>query len=150
MPSPEGAAPPPCKPEQAARPRPAAPIRARGTAGGAVLGLSALGIVFGDIGTSPLYTLKTVFDLTGANPAPETVLGVLSLIIWTLIIITTLKYVVIAMSIDKERGRRQPAPVSPAGQKKPQATRDRRRRVFRRGVDHGGRGNSARHIGAVR
>src|ERR1700733_14059856 len=102
MPSPEGAAPPPCKPEQAARPRPAAPIRARGTAGGAGLGLSALGIVFGAIATSPLYTLKTVFDLTGANPAPETVLGVLSLIIWTLIIITTLKYVVIAMSIDND------------------------------------------------
>src|ERR1700689_4559625 len=82
------------KPEEA--------VLTRGRAGGALLGLSALGIVFGDIGTSPLYTLKTVFDLTGANPAPETVLGVLSLIIWTLIIITTLKYVVIAMSIDND------------------------------------------------
>jgi KUP system potassium uptake protein len=58
--------------------------------------------VFGDIGTSPLYTLKTVLNLTGPNPAPETVLGVLSLILWTLIIITTLKYVVIAMSIDND------------------------------------------------
>ena len=50
----------------------------------AAMGLSALGIVFGDIGTSPLYTLKTVLNLTGGTPAPGIVLGVLSLIIWTL------------------------------------------------------------------
>jgi KUP system potassium uptake protein len=36
----------------------------------AAMGLSALGIVFGDIGTSPLYTLKTVLDLTGGTPTP--------------------------------------------------------------------------------
>src|SRR6202035_3805778 len=68
----------------------------------AAMGLSALGIVFGDIGTSPLYTLKTVLDLTGGTPAPGTVLGVLSLILWTLIIITTVKYVAVAMSIDND------------------------------------------------
>jgi KUP system potassium uptake protein len=68
----------------------------------AAMGLSALGIVFGDIGTSPLYTLKTVLDLTGGTPAPGTVLGVLSLIIWTLIIITSVKYVIFAMSIDND------------------------------------------------
>jgi KUP system potassium uptake protein len=45
----------------------------------ATLGLSALGIVFGDIGTSPLYTLKTVLNLTGGTPTPGVVLGVLSL-----------------------------------------------------------------------
>ena len=44
--------------------------------GVASLGLAALGIVFGDIGTSPLYTLKTVLALTGGAPSPETVLGV--------------------------------------------------------------------------
>ena len=49
----------------------------------AAMGLSALGIVFGDIGTSPLYTLKTVLDLTGGTPRPDVVLGVLSLILWT-------------------------------------------------------------------
>jgi KUP system potassium uptake protein len=76
--------------------------RSRVHSGGIILGLSALGIVFGDIGTSPLYTLKTVLNLTGANPAPETVLGVLSLILWTLIIITSVKYVTIAMSIDND------------------------------------------------
>ncbi|MGB6175854.1 MAG: KUP/HAK/KT family potassium transporter [Methylocella sp.] len=68
----------------------------------AAMGLSALGIVFGDIGTSPLYTLKTVLDLTGGTPAPGTVLGVLSLIVWTLIIITSVKYVTVAMSIDND------------------------------------------------
>jgi len=69
---------------------------------GLLLGLSALGIVFGDIGTSPLYTLKTVLNLTGANPDAVSVLGVLSLILWTLIIITSVKYVAIAMSIDND------------------------------------------------
>ena len=76
--------------------------RSRAQSGGFILGLSALGIVFGDIGTSPLYTLKTVLNLTGANPAADTVLGVLSLILWTLIIITSVKYVTIAMSIDND------------------------------------------------
>src|ERR1700733_8144433 len=65
------------------------------------LGLAALGVVFGDIGTSPLYTLKTVLDLTG-GATPATVLGVLSLIVWTLIVITTVKYVTIAMRVDND------------------------------------------------
>jgi KUP system potassium uptake protein len=68
----------------------------------AVLGLSALGVVFGDIGTSPLYTLKTVLNLTGDHPSAEVILGVLSLILWTLIIITSVKYVGIAMRIDND------------------------------------------------
>jgi KUP system potassium uptake protein len=78
------------------------PARAIAHKGAVVLGFSALGIVFGDIGTSPLYTLKTVLNLTGSNPAPEVVLGVLSLVLWTLIIVTTIKYVGIAMSIDND------------------------------------------------
>ena len=68
----------------------------------ALTGLSALGIVFGDIGTSPLYTLKTVFDLLGGDATPERILGVLSLVIWTLFIITSIKYVTVAMSIDND------------------------------------------------
>src|SRR6204780_1496889 len=76
--------------------------RSRAQSGGFILGLSALGIVFGDIGPSPLYTLKTVLNLTGDNPAPSAVLGVLSLILWTLVVITTVKYVIIAMSIDND------------------------------------------------
>ena len=67
----------------------------------AALGFASLGVVFGDIGTSPLYTLKTVLDLTG-GATPATVLGVLSLIVWTLIAITCIKYVTIAMQIDND------------------------------------------------
>ena len=66
------------------------------------LGLQALGIVFGDIATSPLYTLKTVLDVTGSHPQAVAVLGSLSLIIWTLVIVTTVKYVNIAMRIDND------------------------------------------------
>ena len=66
------------------------------------LTIAALGVVFGDIATSPLYTLKTVLDFTGAHPEPATVLGSLSLILWTLFLITTVKYVGFAMRIDND------------------------------------------------
>jgi KUP system potassium uptake protein len=67
-----------------------------------LLGLSALGIVFGDIGTSPLYTFKTILG-TASNPShPGVVLGALSLVLWTLFIITTVKYVMFAMSVDND------------------------------------------------
>src|SRR6202050_2447587 len=66
------------------------------------LSLSALGIVFGDIGTSPLYTLKTVLALTGESPDAAVTLGALSLVIWTLIIVTTIKYVSVAMRVDND------------------------------------------------
>lgn len=75
------------------------PVRDAGLAG---LSLAALGVVFGDIGTSPLYTFKTVLDLSGHHPAPATTLGALSLIVWTLIIVTSIKYVSLAMSVDNE------------------------------------------------
>ncbi len=68
----------------------------------AAMGLAALGVVFGDIATSPLYTFKTVLDLTGAHPSSATVLGSLSLILWTLFLITTVKYVNFAMRIDND------------------------------------------------
>ena len=66
------------------------------------LSLAALGVVYGDIGTSPLYTLKVVLGATGKHPAPEAVLGSLSLIVWTLIIITTVKYIILALRVDNE------------------------------------------------
>jgi KUP system potassium uptake protein len=67
-----------------------------------LLGLSALGIVFGDIGTSPLYTFKTILG-TAAEPSnPATVLGALSLVLWTLFVITTVKYVLFAMRVDND------------------------------------------------
>ncbi|MEB0114153.1 KUP/HAK/KT family potassium transporter [Variovorax sp. RTB1] len=68
------------------------------TATGAV---GALGVVFGDIGTSPLYTFKTVLDMTGGNQS-QTILGVVSLLVWTLIIVTSLKYAGFAMRIDND------------------------------------------------
>lgn len=61
---------------------------------------AALGIVFGDIGTSPLYTLKTVIDLAGGNPSPEELLGLLSLVIWALIIVPSIKYITFVMRVD--------------------------------------------------
>ena len=78
--------------------------RARPRIGGNLptLGLSALGVVFGDIGTSPLYTLKSVFGLSAGAPDPAAILGVLSLVVWTLIVITTVKYVIVAMSVDND------------------------------------------------
>jgi KUP system potassium uptake protein len=67
-----------------------------------ILALSALGIVFGDIGTSPLYTFKTVLG-TAENPSDAaTILGALSLVLWTLFIITTVKYVSFAMRVDND------------------------------------------------
>src|ERR1700716_3782956 len=67
----------------------------------AALTLAALGVVFGDIGTSPLYTVKECFsDFTGLSPTQDNVLGILSLITWALIIVVTLKYVVVLMRAD--------------------------------------------------
>src|SRR5471030_87464 len=66
------------------------------------LSLSALGVVFGDIGTSPLYTLKTVLALTGPRPDPTATRGALSPVIWTLIVVTSIKYVSFAMRVDND------------------------------------------------
>ena len=67
-----------------------------------VLALSALGIVFGDIGTSPLYTFKTILGTAESASDPGTVLGALSLVLWTLFIITSIKYVSFAMRVDND------------------------------------------------
>src|SRR6266481_4138386 len=63
------------------------------------LSLGALGVVYGDIGTSPLYTVKQCIDSIGGI-TPDTVYGVLSLITWSLVVVTTLKYVVVIMRAD--------------------------------------------------
>ena len=64
--------------------------------------LVALGVVYGDIGTSPMYTLKAIMADNGGltTMGQDTVLGALSLIIWTLTLITTVKYVLVAMKAD--------------------------------------------------
>ncbi|MBN9486958.1 MAG: potassium transporter Kup [Alphaproteobacteria bacterium] len=65
------------------------------------LTMAALGVVFGDIGTSPLYTVNACFsDFTGLKPVPEDVFGILSLITWVLIIVVTVKYVSVVMRAD--------------------------------------------------
>jgi len=69
----------------------------------AVLTLGALGVVFGDIGTSPLYAMReSALAAGGTAPAPEAVLGALSLIFWALMIVVTLKYVIFIMQADND------------------------------------------------
>ncbi len=67
----------------------------------AMLTIGAIGVVYGDIGTSPLYALKEAFTGThGVAATPENVLGVLSLIFWSLIFVVSIKYVVLIMRAD--------------------------------------------------
>ena len=66
----------------------------------AALTLGALGVVYGDIGTSPLYALKEVFHGGHVAVTAENVLGVLSLIFWTMTIIVSLKYVLLILRAD--------------------------------------------------
>jgi KUP system potassium uptake protein len=68
------------------------------------LTLAALGVVYGDIGTSPLYTIKEVFanEHHPVPITPENVLGILSLIVWSLIIVVTIKYVIFIMRADNK------------------------------------------------
>ena len=61
--------------------------------------IGALGVVYGDIGTSPLYTVRQCFDDVHSM-RPESILGVLSLIAWSLFIVVTLKYVIVIMRAD--------------------------------------------------
>jgi KUP system potassium uptake protein len=62
--------------------------------------LAALGVVFGDLGTSPLYTLQTVVQATGGQFTPQSALGILSAIVWTLLITISLKYCLFVMRAD--------------------------------------------------
>ncbi len=62
--------------------------------------IKSLGLVFGDIGTSPIYTLTVIFLLT--KPTEVNIIGVLSLIVWTLVILVTIEYAWLAMSLGKK------------------------------------------------
>jgi len=75
-----------------------------GGAAGRGLVLAALGVVFGDIGTSPLYALQTVFSIdNGAvRPTPADVYGVISLMFWSITIIVSVKYVSVVMRADND------------------------------------------------
>ena len=69
----------------------------------AAVAIAAVGVVYGDIGTSPLYTMKEAFHGTHAmEVSPANILGVLSLIFWSLIIVVSVKYVVFIMRADNK------------------------------------------------
>ncbi|WP_167666771.1 potassium transporter Kup [Micromonospora narathiwatensis] len=82
------------------------PLTGHPTAGrtaGLTLLLGALGVVYGDIGTSPLYALKTVFTLDrNLNPNTHDVFGVISLIFWTITLIVSIKYVIFILRADND------------------------------------------------
>src|SRR5581483_7533569 len=74
-------------------------------AGFALFCLASLGIVFGDIGTSPLYAMRECFQGRGHEhlaPEPANVLGILSLITWSLILVISVKYLVYVMAADNK------------------------------------------------
>lgn len=65
--------------------------------------VGALGVVFGDIGTSPIYTLQTVFNPGDPHPVPvsvDNVVGIVSLIVWSVMMIVTVTYISLAMRVD--------------------------------------------------
>src|SRR3546814_10336216 len=69
--------------------------------GGAALTLGALGVVYGDIGTSPLYTIKEVFGpLAGVPLDGPNIVGAVSVILWALVLVVTLKYVLLILRAD--------------------------------------------------
>jgi KUP system potassium uptake protein len=94
-------APGPLAAQGAALPPVAAPDRARARLPAASVLLAVLGVVYGDIGTSPLYALKASLDhFAGSPPLVLDILGVLSLIFWSLVLIVTVKYVLLVMRAD--------------------------------------------------
>jgi KUP system potassium uptake protein len=69
------------------------------------LGVGALGVVFGDIGTSPIYTIQTVFNPADPHPVPisaANVFGVVSLVFWSVVVVVTVTYVLLAMRADND------------------------------------------------
>src|SRR3954453_10938885 len=93
----------PEQPVPAAAAQPAAHAAARPSAGFWSLTLGAIGVVYGDIGTSPLYAMReSVLAAVGPTQAASepVVLGILSLIIWSLILVVTVKYVIVLLRAD--------------------------------------------------
>jgi KUP system potassium uptake protein len=68
------------------------------------LALGSIGVVYGDIGTSPLYALREAVRVAKSHgtPMPEAVLGILSLLVWTLFLIVTIKYVLLLLNADNK------------------------------------------------
>ena len=132
----------------------------------ALLSLAALGVVFGDIGTSPLYAMKEVFG-SEHHPVtiePANVLGILSLVVWSLLIVVSIKYVALIMRADNNgeggimalmaRVLAQKGLPPRLAESRADAGTRRRRAVLRRRRDHAGdlgpfrrRGARGRHAG---
>jgi KUP system potassium uptake protein len=74
----------------------------RASPGMASLVLGSLGIVFGDLGTSPLYTYQTIVKSVGGHPSAVDAMGLLSLVVWALLVSVSLKYCVLVMRADNE------------------------------------------------
>ena len=136
----------PSPPTTSCRPSPQAASRPQEALPALMLG--AIGVVYGDIGTSPLYTMKESF--LGPHPLavdPLHIFGVLSLIFWSLMLVVTIKYVFVAMRADNQRRRRlvrlavadfaQPRPQE-MGADAGDAGRARDLPVLRRCDDHAG------------
>jgi hypothetical protein len=70
--------------------------------GQSFLALTALGVVFGDIGTSPLYTFSTALNATGHAPGTTEVLGIVSLTFWALMLLISVKYVTFVLRADND------------------------------------------------
>ncbi|MCC8985855.1 MAG: KUP/HAK/KT family potassium transporter, partial [Nitrospira sp.] len=69
----------------------------------ASLTVAAMGVVYGDIGTSPLYALRECFhESHGLTVTPDNVLGILSLIVWSLVLVVTVKYLLFVMKADND------------------------------------------------
>jgi KUP system potassium uptake protein len=62
--------------------------------------IGSVGVVYGDIGTSPLYALKVCFNQANILPTPDNIMGIMSLIFWALAIVVTIKYIMIVMKAD--------------------------------------------------
>jgi KUP system potassium uptake protein len=76
----------------------------RSAAKGALI-VGSLGVVFGDIGTSPLYTVQTVFNPSDPHPVSATtdsIFGIISMIFWSVVIVVTVTYVLLVMRADNE------------------------------------------------
>ena len=122
------------------------------------LTLAALGVAYGDIGTSPLYTLREAFgEAGGLHLGKAAVLGVLSLVFWSLVLIVSVKYVLLVLRADnrgeggvgarhpRRPGGRRPGPPAGAG---PRALAGRAGAVLRRRPDHPGDLGPRRRRGA--
>ena len=90
----------------------------------AALAFTALGVVYGDIGTSPLYAMQACFSgHHSIEPTPENVIGVLSLIFWSLNFIVSFKYIGFVLRADNRGRGRQLRPAGPGAPAEPAAGR---------------------------